>query len=356
MNPIVALSFMKHSDIFGNAIRDIGYDKFFVHFWSDLQLKMYKQHCSKIKYPTISFDATGGCCKRVKQNNEKFSGSIFLYEGIMEVNDKSFSVFSMLSEMHDNLSISVWLKRWLRCGVPPPKITVSDQSIALMSGLVQAFTQYTSLEKYLNVCYTLFEGNKDVEIPSCFIRNDVNHFIHLITQWTPLKTSKYPRTKQLFTRSMELLIYCKSMNEAKKILEAIFIVALSKYDGPILYSESVNESSERETPCAYSKKFLQSRITSNIIDLFDKDSINDPNIHYVNEDDETTNEESCVTSFKEWAKSIAKSCELSTLGIEGEYDNAQYMPELVPLIINIMKLYPCWSGIMIETFGYGDEI
>lgn len=158
---------MKHNNIFGHAIQDIGYDKFFVHFWGDLQLKIYKDYYSETQYPTISFDSTGGCCKKIKRSNDQYRGSIFLYNAVMKVYNKTFTVASMLSEMHDNVSIYVWLKCWLRYGVQPPKVTISDQSIVLMSGLVQAFTQYNYLEKYLNVCFQLLEGKHYTEIPSC---------------------------------------------------------------------------------------------------------------------------------------------------------------------------------------------
>jgi len=137
----------------------------------------------------------------------------------MQIKNKSFTVFSMLSEQHDNVSISLWLKRWLRSTtVTPPKVVISDQSLTLMSALIQSFTQYNSLEKYLNLCFTILKAktNNEQIIPTCFIRNDVNHFVHLITEWQPLKTSKYPRTKQLFCRAMCLLIFCKNMDEAKK--------------------------------------------------------------------------------------------------------------------------------------------
>lgn len=40
------------------------------------------------------------------------------------------------------------------------------------------------------------------------------------------------------------------------------------------------------------------------------------------------------------------------IGIE---DNVQYELEIVPHIINAMKLFPCWSGIMRPLFGYGSE-
>lgn len=43
---------------------------------------------------------------------------------------------------------------------------------------------------------------------------------------------------------------------------------------------------------------------------------------------------------------------LFIIGIE---DNVQYELEIVPHIINAMKLFPCWSGIMRTIFGYGSE-
>lgn len=119
--------------------------------------------------PTISFDAIGGVCKKIKQFGKNFSSSIFLYEGVMKVVDQSFTVISLVSEQHDNVSISLWLKRWLQCGLKPPKVSITEQSLALMSATVQAFTQYDSLEKYLQICFLLCRGDKDIEIPICFI-------------------------------------------------------------------------------------------------------------------------------------------------------------------------------------------
>lgn len=210
----------------GSLIRDIGYDKFFTHFWSDLQLKIYKENCLKIKTPTISFDATGGCCKKLKRQGQNFSGSIFFYEGVMQIKNNSFTALSMLSEQHDNVAIAVWLKS----NIQPPKVVVSDQSLALMSAIVQS--------------------------------------------------SKYPRTKQLFSIAMWLLIFCKNMGEAKKILEAIFIIALSKFDGPCINSSNIDEQFQTETPCGQSNKSLQSLIIFSIDELIN-------NVNYY----ETENEE-----------------------------------------------------------------
>jgi len=117
---------MKQINKYDCAIRNLGYDKFFVHFWTNLQLKIYKEQYTKCAVPTISFDATGGVCRKIQRFGNNYSNSIFLYEGIMKIKEQNFSVLSMLSEQHDNISISVWLKRWIQCGVKPPKVSITD--------------------------------------------------------------------------------------------------------------------------------------------------------------------------------------------------------------------------------------
>lgn len=111
---------MKYLTQYENTIHDIGSDKFFVHFWSNLQLKIYRDYCKREQIPTISFDATGGCVRKIIRGINKRSGPIFLYEGVMNIDNSNFTVMSMLSEQHDTLSISTWLNEKMdevwRCG------------------------------------------------------------------------------------------------------------------------------------------------------------------------------------------------------------------------------------------------
>lgn len=332
------------------SIHDIGIDKFFIHFWSNLQLQIYKKYYNESNVPTISFDATGGCCKRLKRYNNSVSGNIFLYEGVMALNNKTFTALSMLSEQHDNISISVWLKRWLRCNVKPPKVVISDQSLALMSGLTQAFTQFNSLESYLNVCYKLIVKKKEVEIPTCFLRNDVNHFIKLVTQWGPVKNSKYPSTKQIITRAMGLLVVCTSIEEAEPILESLFTIILSKFDGNV-------ENLDTFTPCYTAKRYLQSMISTSVLDILNIDENSqelNSETDYINIDDDYTSD--YTNTFQEWAQQIANRSRAKVESIVGMCDNAQYIPELEPIIVRTFKLFPCWSGIMRQTFGFGEKV
>ncbi|KAL5239173.1 hypothetical protein ACI65C_006583 [Semiaphis heraclei] len=64
----------------------------------------------------------------------------------------------------------------------------------------------------------------------------------------------------------------------------------------------------------------------------------------------------CIRSFKEWTKSISNRCKINIEGIQGIGDNAQFEIELETYIVNAMKLFPCWSSIMVSSFGYGDLI
>jgi len=349
-----ALNKMKYLGDFQNTIHDIGYDKTFVHFWSNLQLKIYKEYSRKEKIITISFDATGGCVRKIKRNENIYSGPIFLYEGVMSIDQHTFTVMSMLSEHHDTLSISIWLNRWLRCGVKSLKVVISDQSIALMSALTQAFTQYKSLDQYLQVCFSIIVLKKEEELPKCFIRNDVNHFVHLISQWKEVKDSKFVRTKELIIRGMGLLILCTCIYEAEKILDAIFTIILSKFDGPIL-SDACN--SVADTPCAEKKKFLAKLISNKknylefVEQLYDECHQTNDDV-YCNDDDIAS---TTLDSFKQWAQSIADKARENTQEIIGQFDNAQFLPSLESRIVNAMKFFPCWSGIMRDTFGYGTK-
>jgi len=94
----------------------------------------------------------------------------------------------MLSDRHTNKAIANWLARWLDNDVPQPTECVCDQSLALLSAIVQSFTQYSSLREYVNVCANLVRGELPITsqwLPKCFIRVYVAHFIKLACKWTP---------------------------------------------------------------------------------------------------------------------------------------------------------------------------
>jgi len=85
------------------------------------------------------------------------------------------------------------------------------------------------------------------------------------------------------------------MDETKQILKTFFKIALSPYDGLCLGTAD-------ETPCARSKKYLQSLISKNSSYLQHVDNIIEDGIS--NEESNSVDENICEdidTSFMNWA-------------------------------------------------------
>lgn len=156
---------MKGTSPYNTVIRDIGYDRFYLHYWTSPEINSYRNYCKKTKIPTISIDATGGLIKKFNLISGRQTGSLFLYQiSVMDSKNKTqFSVAHMISERHDNNSITHWLTEWIRNGIVIPKIVVVDGSFALMIAVLKAFTQYSSLNKYIDVCSSLIKTLQDHE-------------------------------------------------------------------------------------------------------------------------------------------------------------------------------------------------
>lgn len=141
-----------------------------------------------------------------------------------------YGVAHMLSERHDTNSICHWLQEWVKYGAPCPKIVVMDQSLALMSASVKSFTQYSSLNMYLDVCSSWIIGDNKYPLPITMIRNDFNHIMKLLSSWPEFKTSSY-RIKIFYLRSIGLVIQSTDFETIKYLLKSIFIVALFETEG-----------------------------------------------------------------------------------------------------------------------------
>jgi len=128
--------------------------------------------------------------------------------------------------------------------VPQPKHTVCDQSLALLSTIVQSFTQYSSLHNYLTVCAELLKENIAVDshwLPRCFVRVDVAHFIKLASKWVPLKNITR-LAKKMVLRTVGLLIKSQSLVEMRLLLLSLFVLFINETNG-------TDKENEEETPC-----------------------------------------------------------------------------------------------------------
>lgn len=258
---------MRSEEEYKNFLHDMGYSPFFIHYHSGEQVHLYRSYCSNVSHPSIIIYATGGLVKNFRKLGVEKTKYIFLYEALVYDSEKqhSFTVTNMLSERHTNKAIANWLARWLDNDVPQPTECVCDQSLALLSTIVQSFTQYSSLREYVNVCANLVRGELPITsqwLPKCFIRVDVAHFIKLACKWTPLKTVQ-KRVKEIILRTIGLLIKCQSFRDMHSLLSSLFIVLINETDGN-------DKETGIETICEKHKKYLIHATSTGLVDFEDQ--------------------------------------------------------------------------------------
>lgn len=157
---------------------------------------------------------------------------MFLYEIQAYFSETpSIPIAHMISEKHDTETIRAWLTRWkidIRSQVHE---FVSDQSLALMAAAVISFTQFSSLQRYLEECFKILNGF-EFELPLCFIRNDVAHFMKNVSTWKPLKDLKSKMSRKFFLQSYALIMQSTSLTEAREVTKSILLVfGVSPTDG-----------------------------------------------------------------------------------------------------------------------------
>lgn len=88
-------------------VRDNGIEKFFMHFWSSVQVGFYKKIQST--KPSLHIDATGGIV-RPAPNIDGSTSPVFYYAATM----KDIPVCQMFSARHTTAAISHWLMNWVK--------------------------------------------------------------------------------------------------------------------------------------------------------------------------------------------------------------------------------------------------
>jgi len=165
--PVESLVEFKHNSRHSGSIHSIGMDPFFVHYWTNHQISIYKD--LSINYNKLSIDATGSLVKKQKRTSlELLSANIFLYEGIISTTYGSIPVTKMISEKHDTLSIFNWLASWMAAGLRPPNEVVCDYSRALLAAISRAFFKGGNINSYVSYMFDLLNG-RDKEVPDTYI-------------------------------------------------------------------------------------------------------------------------------------------------------------------------------------------
>lgn len=102
-----------------------------------------------------------------------------------------------------------------------------DESPTLLGAAANAFTQFSSINEYLDGCMNSLLTNNDVDLPQCFLRIDRSHFVKSILRNVKKGLSE---TKRIIRGVLGYLITCYDLNEATFIITHLFTLSCNEYN------------------------------------------------------------------------------------------------------------------------------
>ncbi len=244
-------------------------------------------------------------------------------------------VTQMLSESHNIPAISYWLNLWTRCGVPAPKVVVSDFSKALLGACSRAFTA-CDLDGYVLKCAKVVSGGPEslAELPETCLRVDIAHFIKIFAQWKGF-IGKSKRMKEFYMRCVGQLVQVP-WNRFCSIL--FHLIRVGSSETQLAEGGLVRES----------KQYLTTLISGTSVDLGAEDS-----------EMRTGSDTQAFgivgqggQKFKDMIGQATSGSLSEEVTQEGEEDNAHFFPEFVEHLITYFPTAPLWSAIMCDYFGH----
>lgn len=333
------MKYMQHA----GSIHCIGYDPFFVHYWTPEQITIYLEY-----HDVLYIDATGSLIKKLTLPNGELSPHIYLYQAVTNTVEYKMPVFQMLSAVQNINAIQYWLNEFLRigsirkAGFPIPRSVVCDFDMALLNAIAKAFGQYSNLKNYLDACFTLILKEHSVEKPKCFIRLDICHYMHMVSRWKCLLQLN-PMVKKFYIRAMALLTKQTNFFRFVELAKCIFTLSLS---------EEIGNDTAGNNSLAESARII---IVNNIKGIPDM-SHDDKNVKDEQEsENEELHNETKDCNIGKWANNLLEECRKTLTKTVIVYDmaNPYYCPQLSQKLKTLLSYFPLYSGIMIPIFGYG---
>ncbi|CAL1677483.1 unnamed protein product [Lasius platythorax] len=187
---------------FLRTIHNIGLNPFYCMYWSLEQLLMYKKAHKQDVNCFLTIDATGSIGKKLRLPNGEKSPHLFLYQCVCVSEFSNFPAFQMISAKQDaSIIISYFLSEIVRNGAPIPKIVVTDFGKAILIAVARIFGNCIDLNHYMQICYKILHNIYSDNIPQCYIRLDISHFIGMIARWECLR-GKAPKIRQFYLKSL----------------------------------------------------------------------------------------------------------------------------------------------------------
>lgn len=283
---------------------------------------------------------------------------VFLYLiSVKTAGEKSVPVAFMLSAQQDYIKIRYFLDRFQQ-HFAKPKESVMDDSAALLKSCVVSLAECANLNNYVEKCFNVLNGNPQ-DLPKCFVRLDVAHYVHCLHRNKLLKKMK-SEARQLYLCTFGFLIQCSDYTAIKTIAEHL----ITLLNVPIF-----GEISGNVLPSTQSQKKLVNLVRSHEIRFVtdrEEEQEKQNEDDYTNESEQqlgdfcAPNEDECEgISFyddilnkvlKNWGETKAAKSNIKC------QQSLYYNPELNKYFKKQLNRLPLWTNVMNEHFHSTSDV
>lgn len=239
-DPIIALS--KIQKIYPGMIHHLSIIPFTVFYWTHHQRELFLKYATR-KKSCVYIDATGSISPKFTKSNGDKTSELLLYLVAINYCGQQCTVGQMISDSQEADVITRFWNTWLSYGFPRPREVVMDNNEAQLIGTITSFIGCKRVGEYANAC------RKEV-VPSCYVRIDVAHFIHL---YAGLFTKSSRLVKVFYLACIGKLLCMTEEKEIWEYLKLILTVALSERSGKLPSGE--------DSPCQIAKDALRKSIS-----------------------------------------------------------------------------------------------
>ena len=319
------------------CIREISTIPFYVYYWTDNQILLWKEAAELGFF--ISIDASGSFVKVPTIIDDNKSSDIFLYNIVIHLENKIFTLCQGLSATHTTQAIYSWIFAWLQSGAPVPQEVVVDCSSTLLNAVSLAFNGIY-FNDYLEKCFSIVNEKVDV-LPCCLIKRDRAHLIKNICKLKQFEKENWIK-KDFYVRSIGYCLHLEDMKLFEDTIMALFIVCESEF-------------CDVSTECYKRKKWLMEKISTFNFESYYGSTNTE------NEDAKNTMEENFESYIKLESEvenvykitdyihniynksiKIVGSMTNNTLSIPNNY----FLPSLCNYLIDLFIQFPAWTNIM----------
>lgn len=335
-----SLSSVKENVEFNKFIKDIGYNKFHITYWSPEQTNLYNDIQKYLGTP-VSIDSTGSMVTSINRPNGE-SNEIFLHVLVTHLDNLIIPVTQTMSEKNDNNFLTWWLNDWKKSGALTPKEVVTDMSKALQNTICLAFN-ISTFKDYIDNCFMILQKEtEEIKNLKCWLRTDIAHLTNAVRKWNCFKRCD-SRVKEFFRRCVGLLSNVKSLTAFTTTLKEVFIVASNKID---------------TEECQKARKNLIQKIkTYKFEDKEETEKKSDLNTKTANEDFLQNNEDNDDSKKRSIFCYIENLKRISLLDFSqfnnSDFDlknNDYYLPAFIELLSKLCLEFPAWTNVMQNYF------